>query len=193
MHLIEVIPCGPLARRFKPIKIMANTAGEAITGWSKQCGMADIPLNQRPVLEVDRFPDEKSLNTPTKVRKIRLYPKMVGGGAVGKILLGAALIAIAIWNPGIGGMILSQAGVGAVAGAGIGLLLGGMMQLFMKAPSVDKSQDPEPSQYIGGGRNSVKVGTPIGIGGGRMMVGGQIMSLQVNSSDLVYGQFPSTI
>jgi len=188
LHLIEVIPCGPLARRFKPIKIMASTAGEAITGWSKQCGMADIPLNQRPVLEVDRFPDAESLNRPTNVRKIRLYPKLVGGGAVGKIILGAALIAVAIWNPGLGATL-----AGSLGGAGVGMVLGGVMQLFMKAPSADKSEDPDPSKYIGGGANTVKVGTPIGMGGGRIMVGGQIMSVQVNSSELVYGAFPNTI
>lgn len=187
MQLIEVVPCGPLAAKYPTIKIAATTAAEAIEGWSRQAN-----LEGKPVLEVLGFDTKNALEAPTSVKRIEVWPAMFGGGSVGKIVLGAALIAIAVWNPGIGGMILSQAGVGAVAGVGLGLVIGGVMQLFMKAPSLSKEEDPEASKYISAGRNTTAIGTIMGIGGGRMLIGGQYLSLQVNSSDLVSGSFPST-
>jgi predicted phage tail protein len=179
---------GPLAGKYPSIKVGATSVADAIEGWSRQVSSQRIPT----VMEVPGFETRDLLMAETEVERIELWPAMFGGGSIGRILVGAALIAIAIWNPVIGGMVLSQAGVTAVAAAGIGLMLGGVMSLFMKAPSLSKEQDPEASHYLGTGRNTTQIGTPIAMGGGRMMLGGQIMSLSVNSSDLVYGQFPET-
>lgn len=187
MHLIEVVPLGPLAGRYPAITIAAGNVADAIEGWSRQANLVGKPL-----LSAVGFDTEDALRADTDVERVELLPTMFGGGSFGKILLGAALIAIAVWNPGIGGMILSQAGVGAVAGAGIGLMLGGVMSIFMKTPTVSKEQDPDPSHYLGSGRNTTTIGTLMGIGGGRMLVGGQILTLQVNSTDLLYGSFPNT-
>lgn len=187
MHKIEVVPCGPLAKRFQPITIAAKTVAEALEGWSLQCGMKDIPQFKRPLVQVEGFETEQKLYADTEVTRVELYPAMVGGSALGKIIIGAVLIGLS-FIPGIG-----QAIQVALLSTGIGMVVGGVMQLFMKAPSVSKSQDPEASKYIGGGVNTTKIGTLIGIGGGRMMVGGQILSVQVNSNDLVYGKFPTTI
>ena len=58
--------------------------------------------------------------------------------------------------------------------------------------SISKTKDPDPSKYIGTGKNTTAIGTPIGFGGGRMRIGGQFLSVQVNAVDIVYGTFPVT-
>jgi predicted phage tail protein len=170
------------------MKIAARTVAEALEGWSRQA----IDNGRKLAVEVLDFDTEEKLRRPTDVTRIEVFPLMAGGGGLGKILLGIAMIAVAILNPGIGGMMLSQAGVSAVAGIGISMVLGGIMSLFMKAPTISKSEDPDPSKYIGTGKNTTSIGTLMGIGGGRTLIGGQFLSIQVNSSEIVMGKFPES-
>lgn len=144
------------------------------------------------MIEAVGFESEEKLFAPTDVQEVHLIPAMHGGGAIGKLLLGVALIAVAIINPGLGGMILSQAGIGAVAGAGIGLVLGGVMQLFMKAPTISKSEDPAASKYLSSGKNTTAFGTPIIMAWGRVKLFPHWLSIQVNSNNMVYGTFPAS-
>ena len=134
------------------------------------------------------FDTKEKLNEKTDIAELHLVPAMFGGGgSFGRILIGAALIA-ASFIPGIG-----QAVQIALLSAGIGMAVGGVMDMFMKQPTVSKSNDPPASKYLGSGQNTTAIGTIIGMGGGRMLVGGQFMSIQVDSSELVYGTFPTTI
>jgi predicted phage tail protein len=182
LQLIKLIPHGILKDRHESFAVAASTAAEAIEGWSRQVG-----CDKTMLLQAVGFDTEEKLKAKTDVTEIHIMPAMFGGGgAFGKILIGAALIALS-FIPGIG-----QAVQIALLSAGIGMALGGVMQLFMKQPTVSKSSDPPASKYLGSGKNSTAIGTPIGFGGGRMMVGGQFLSLQVNSSDMVYGEFPAT-
>lgn len=183
MHLIEVVPCGPLAGRFPSLKIAATTAAEAIEGWSRQVSQGRIPT----VMQALGFETEEQLREPTRVRKLKLYPAMFGGGGFGRILLGAAMIGVGFLTGGLGTAI----GASLIVSGSVTAIMG-VVSLFMKAPTLSKEQDPEASKYLGVGRNTTKIGTPIGIGGGRMMLGGHYLSLSVNSSDLVYGRFPET-
>mgnify|MGYP001078004198 CR=1 FL=1 len=184
MQPIKVVPHGSAGQ---PAVIMASTVAEAIEGWSRQQDFAAFPLNERPLLEVVGFETEEQMRAPTDVTEIHVAPAMFGGGGFGRILLGAALIVAAVAIPGV-----SAALAGALIGSGVGMILGGIVQLFLKAPSLGKDNDPEPSKYLGMGGNTTDIGTIIGFGGGRMMVGGQLLSLQVNSSDLAVGTYPET-
>lgn len=181
---------GTLRDRYGPgFDIHADTVAEAVRGLSMQ--LPDWPRDLQ--IEIPGFADERLLNEPTDVREIDLVPAMFGGGGkFGKILLGAALIAVAIWNPGIGGMILSQAGVTAVASVGIAMMLGGVMGLFMKAPSVSKSEDPPASKYFGLNDNTVDNGTPITMAYGRIKLFGHWLSLQSDADKMVVGVFPGS-
>lgn len=186
MQLIKIVLHGILKDKFASFEIAASTAAEAIEGWSRQVGMDQIPMQQRPVMQALGFDTDVKLHAKTDVTELHLAPAMFGGGGVGKIILGAALI--------VGGVLLipvSPILATAMISAGIGMTLGGVMELFMKAPSLSKEEDPEASKYIGSGKNSVAIGTTMGMGGGRMLIGGQFLSLQVNSSDLAYGTFPA--
>jgi predicted phage tail protein len=182
LQLIKLVLHGVLKDRYQSFAVAASTPAEALEGWSRQVGMDPTFL-----VQVVGHDTEESLKAKTELTELHLIPAMFGGGsAFGKILIGAALIALS-FIPGIG-----QAVQIALLSAGIGMALGGVMQLFMKQPTVSKSSDPPASKYLGSGKNSTAIGTPIGFGGGRMMVGGQFLSLQVNSSDMVYGEFPAT-
>jgi predicted phage tail protein len=190
LQLIKVIPHGYLAKLYEPVAIAATTAAEAIEGWGRQFGQGSVPVMQKHVVEVIDFDTDEKLAAKTDVTEIHLVPAMLGGGGgIGKIIIGGVLIVAGVLVSAIPGMqVLGTA----LISAGIGMVIGGVMQLFMKSPSVSKEDDPEASKYIGTGKNTTAIGTLIGIGGGRMLIGGQFLSLQVNSSELVHGSFPAT-
>lgn len=182
MQLIKLVLHGILKDRYESFAVAASTPAEAIEGWSRQ-----VDCDRSLLMQAVGYDTEDKLNAKTAATEIHLVPAMFGGGgAVGRILIGAALIGLS-FIPGIG-----QAMQIALLSAGIGMALGGVMMLFQKAPTVSKEEDPDASKYIGSGKNTTAIGTIIGFGGGRMMVGGQFLSLQVNSSDMVYGTFPET-
>lgn len=189
MQLIKVIPHGILAKQFKSFEVAGTTVAEAIEGWSRQLGIDQIPFDKRPVVTVLDHEDEASLYAETTVNEIHLVPAMFGGGAVGRIIIGGLMIA--------GGFLLStvpglQVVGTALISAGIGMVIGGVMELFMKQPKVDKDEGPEASKYLGSGNNTTAIGTIMGMGGGRMKIGGHFLSLQVDSSDMVHGRFPAS-
>lgn len=189
--LVKVVLHGMLKKLFPEMEVDGATPAEILEGWSRQTSMEDMPLDKRPVIDVLGFDSENELmdQLPEGTTELHLVPAMFGGGgAVGKILIGAALIGLS-FIPGIG-----QVAQVALLSAGIGMAMGGVMQMFMRSPKMDsKSSTDDGSKYINGATNSTAIGTRIGYGGGRMRVGGQFLSLQVNSSDMVYGQFPATV
>lgn len=192
MHLIRVIPCGLLAEKYDALEIGATSVYEAIEGWSRQvCPSGRIPH----LIEVVDFGTEESLRASTDVTEIYLYPAMYGGGGLGRfmgIIIGAAMIAGAIIATGGVGAVFTSTIATSIFISGATMMVMGVIGLFMPAPSLSKSEDPEASKYIGSGGNSTKIGTHIPMGGGRMMVGGHFLSVQVNAQELVYGAFPST-
>lgn len=183
---MKVILHGVLRERFPDCEIVGDTVAEVIEGWSRQCGMSDIPMDVRPVIEVVDFDTPESLNEKTEVTEIHLVPSMFGGkGGLGQILIGAALIGLSF--TGVGATLAAG-----LMAAGIGMAIGGVLSIFMKAPSVSASDDPDPSKYLGSKGNSTQIGTLIPKGYGRMKLGGQYLSLQVNSQDMVFGTFPAS-
>ena len=129
------------------------------------------------------------LNPETSARmesegEINLVPIVQGsGGSVGTILTGAALIGLAVWNPW-SWATLTQYAVGA---AGAGLVLGGVMTMLMKPPTVavsetDKNNDR--SYIFNGAVNTVQQGQPIPIGYGRLKIGSQVVSVNVSTAQV---------
>lgn len=147
------------------------------------------------IIEAVGFETEAKLYAPTESKEVHLIPAMHGGGGIGKILLGVALIAAVVLMPASAFAIGSLAGstvAGAVLGMGLGLVLGGIMQLFMKAPTVSKSEDPAASKYLSSGKNTTAFGTPIIMAWGRVKLFPHWLSIQVNSNNMVYGTFPAS-
>lgn len=196
MQLIKVIPCGSLADKYPTIEIGATSAYEAIEGWSRQvCPTGRIPQ----LMEAVDFETEALLRGPTDKTEIYLYPAMYGGGGAMKfigIIVGAAMVVGAIVATGGGAAAIFAGAANSFATSifigGAMMMIMGAINLFLPAPSLSKEEDPEASKYIGSGQNTTKIGTPIPMGGGRMMVGGHYLSVQVNAQGLVYGKFPDT-
>lgn len=188
MQSIKIIPHGHLRQLYQSFEIVADTAADALEGWARQVGLSEVPFEKRPIVNVVDFEDEAKLRAPTTVTELHLVPAMFGGGGVARILIGGVMIVAGVLlTPVIG-----PVNAGALISAGIGMVIGGVMSLFMKSPKVEKTEEPEASKYIGTGENSTQIGTPIGFGGGRMRIGGHFLSVQVNSSEMVHGTYPAT-
>jgi predicted phage tail protein len=185
---MKIILHGILAERFgREFEIQTNVPADAIEGLSRQ--IPDWP--RELLIDVPGFGTEALLRFPTTKSEIHLVPAMHGGGGKwGQIIMGAALIAV--------GAVLTWVVPGGAAYGiplmmtGGGMLLGGVAQFFMKAPSVDKSQDPPASKFLGNSKNTTNIGTLITMAWGRVKLGGHWLSVQVDSNDLVTTSFPAT-
>lgn len=174
-------------------EIQADTVAEAIEGWSRQVGFYEhLTYEFRPIVRVVGFDTYDSLYEKTEQKVIHLVPAMMGGGGkFGSILIGAALIGLA-FIPGAApaSLLLGKFATGVLA-AGIGMVLSGVMGLFIKAPSVSKSKDPDASKYLGLSNNTTAIGTPIAICYGEVPQQGHVLALNVDATDMVTGTFPA--
>jgi predicted phage tail protein len=170
---------GELRKKFgRAFDIQASSIAEAIEGFSRQ---VDWPKDM-PIQVVGHRSDASLQERPDEVH---LVPALRGGG--GKffnIILGAALVVAGFF---IGGPL----GVSLMINGGI-MILTGIVQLFMKAPKFNKSNDLEASKYVSVNRNTAVIGTPMTMAWGRIDLGGHWLSLQSDSNQLSYGVFPTT-
>lgn len=122
-------------------------------------------------------------------RPVHIVPTVAGRkrGGLGKTVLGIALIGVAaIASAGSFGAIaatgmFSSVSWGSVAIFGAALTFGGIAQMLTpvpKTPSMSGYERPEdrPSFLLGGQVNTTLQGNPIPIVGGRMMIGGLVIS-----------------
>ena len=124
------------------------------------------------------------------------------GGGAGKILLGAALIAVAIAAPGVGLFGGGAAGFGVVAGAtgtaatlaaaggtiGLALVLGGTAQLLSPTPQVpDFDGDPRNNAdnfSFSGVQNVSREGVPVPVAYGEVITGSVVISAGLNVEEI---------
>lgn len=191
---MKIVLHGLLRDRFGPsFEIHTNTPAEAIEGLSRQ-----IPSWPRELaIDCIGFDTEEKLRATTDKAEIHLMPRMFGGGGKwGKIIIGAALMAVAIAGALPTGGLSLGAGLaitnGMVFMMGASLMLAGVSELFLRAPTSDKSADPPASKYLGNGKNTTAIGTLITMAWGRIKLAGQWLSVQVDSNDLVTTSFPAT-
>jgi predicted phage tail protein len=112
-------------------------------------------------------------------REIQIVPVMAGAGAIGRILLGIALIAVAsvVTFGTAGGLFAAGALNAAVFGLGASLVLGGIAQLLTPTPKTDEDEgDPKKSFSFSGIQNTTRAGVPVPVVFGEMLVGGIVVS-----------------
>jgi predicted phage tail protein len=112
-------------------------------------------------------------------REIQIVPVMAGAGAIGRILLGIALIAVAsvVTFGTAGGLFAAGALNAAVFGLGASLVLGGIAQLLTPTPKTDEDEgDPKKSFSFSGIQNTTRAGVPVPVVYGEMLVGGIVVS-----------------
>lgn len=185
---MKIILHGVLAKQFgREYQIQTDVPADAIEGLSRQ--FPDWPRELR--IDVLGFHTEAALRSATSETEIHLMPSMYGGGGKwGQIIIGAALVVagvvLAVTNPGMPWYAI------ALITTGASMMLNGISQFFMKAPTVDKSNDPPASKFLGNSKNTTAIGTLITMAWGRVKLSGHWLSVQVDSNDLVTTSFPAT-
>jgi predicted phage tail protein len=124
-------------------------------------------------------------------RTITIAPVIAGAGGgnpLTNILVGAALIAAATFNPFafLGGTALLTGLAGQVAfGVGVSLVIGGASQLLSPQPDAPNPYEDTPTSYIfNGAVNTTSQGQPVPIGYGRMLVGSAVISAGIIAEDI---------
>ena len=129
--------------------------------------------------------DLEELHHPAGAAPISFVPVVAGAGAVGRILIGVALIAAAFFTGGATIGLLGLAAPVAVstvlAGVGITLILGGISQLLTPTPTISKDEgDPRKSFSFSGIQNTNRAGVPVPVVYGETLVGSVVISAGID-------------
>jgi predicted phage tail protein len=128
----------------------------------------------------------EELHDPAGQSAISIVPVVAGAGAVGRILLGIAIIAFAVVTAGAG--LIPGLGLGFGAGTaisiglvGASLVLGGIAQLLTPTPKVNQDEgDPRKSFSFSGIQNTSRAGLPVPVVYGETLVGSIVISAGVD-------------
>lgn len=123
---------------------------------------------------------------------LRIIPAVGGSGAIGRIVLGAALMylttgtgaLLASWAIGTGSSFVIGA-VSALGNIGMSLVLGGVTELLFAPPKAQSTEpaSSKPSYAFNGPVNTVTQGNPVPVCYGRMIVGSQVVSASISAVD----------
>jgi predicted phage tail protein len=131
--------------------------------------------------------DLEELHHPAGAAPISFVPVVAGAGAVGRIIAGVALIALAFARAGFfGAAFAKNIGLFAFAkGIGASLVVGGVAQLLTPTPKVpqgaDKQDDPRKSYSFSGIQNTSRQGVPVPIVYGETLVGSVVISAGIDT------------
>ena len=147
--------------------------------------------------------DKTEIHYPIGQEDIHIVPVIAGAGrGVGKILLGAALIGLAIAAPGAGfsfgkggfGFIATGAApsafMAAVGNVGIALTLMGVSEMLFpipKMPDYSNEEDPRISFSFSGIQNTDRAGTSIPLCYGEIFTGSVVISAGIDTQQIVAG------
>ena len=135
---------------------------------------------------------------PIGSEDISITPVIAGAGNVGRIILGAALIGVAIMAPGAGFAFGAKGagfiGTGAMAGKfslaalagniGILLVLSGVAGLLTPVPKTPKSEeDPQNSFSFSGIQQTSRAGTAVPVCYGEILTGSVVISAEIDVSE----------
>jgi predicted phage tail protein len=131
------------------------------------------------------------IHDPAGQQEIKIVPVVAGAGAVGRIILGVALIALAIAVPGLGAVAGAKAaatifGTGfsslalSVGALGASLVLGGVAQLLTPVPKIPQGSgtdnDPRKTYNFSGIQQTSRQGVPVPCVYGLTLVGSVVIS-----------------
>lgn len=147
------------------------------------------------VLSNEEDVDIADIHNPAS-KTIKIVPVMMGagGGGLGKIILGAALIAASIYLPGSSFAWSSIAAFDTVAVIstaagyiGTSLVISGVSQMLSpvpKAPGYGGNDERSPSYLYNGAVNTTAQGFPVPIGYGRLIIGSAVVSAGSDAVDI---------
>ena len=186
----------------KELEAVINSTADAIRFLTSNFQGLEAHMNQRyyKVLVDDYEIGEKDVQNPIGKSDLSIVPVIVGaGGNVGKILLGAALIGLAIIAPGAG-FSFGKGGVGfiatgaapsafmaAVGNLGIALTLMGVSEMLFplpKTPEFADEEDPRISFSFSGIQNTSRAGTSHPIAYGEIVTGSVVISAGIDTNQV---------
>lgn len=130
---------------------------------------------------------EEDLHNPSFGEEIRFAPILFGSknGGWFQVIVGAVLVVV--------GAVLSAYGFGAIGGPmiklGVGLIVGGVVQLLAPVPKGVNARDkPEnqPSYAFNGPVNTQAQGNPVPVVYGECITGSAVLSAGINAVDQAY-------
>jgi len=141
---------------------------------------------------------EEELEHPVGKQVIKIAPVVAGAGAVGRIIAGVALVALAFAIIPLG---IAAAGSGiatAVGLVGASLILGGVAQLLTPTPTLSPTAgnaytqqttretelDPQKSYSFSGIQNTSRAGTPVPLIYGETIVGSIVISAGIDTEQV---------
>jgi len=198
--LREIRVYGQLAKFLGRHKFMAavDSAAEAI-----RFLLANYPQVERHmcqdgrhyrVMVGDHAAGMEELHGPAGSNAIKIIPVIGGaGGGVGQILAGVALVAAAIFIPGLG-LGLAGATVTKIGLLGGALILGGISQALTPTPTLAASStysgpqgttntemDPQKSYSFSGIQNTSRAGVPLPLAFGEVICGSVVISAGIDT------------
>ena len=184
----------------KEFEVKAETVGKAVSFLIHNFPGIEsfMSPNYYQVKVGDYDVNEEEIHHPVGKQDIHFIPVISGAGrGIGKVLLGAVLIGIAIAAPGAvfgagGGLGFGAAGGGfslaAVGGnIGIALVLSGVSDMLFPLPEPQKfssEEDPQLSFNFAGVQNTSRAGTPVPIVYGEIITGSVVISAAVDTNQV---------
>jgi predicted phage tail protein len=193
--MVTILLYGHLAQQFgKRHQFDIATPAEAIRAMSanfkafKASIMQDGRAAYKIVAGTENRSDEQALQLPVgQSNTIKIIPIVMGSSGLGRVILGAALIAASFYFPyasatlkfGLYSSSISLAGV--ASSIGFSLVLGGVSQMLFAAPksqsTTTERPDNKPSYAFSGAVNTVGQGNPVPyFFGGPLRIGSQVIS-----------------
>ncbi|HHY7329993.1 TPA: tail assembly protein [Escherichia coli] len=183
---------GDLQRFGRRIDLRVKTGAEAIRALVTQLPAFRQKLNegwyQIRIGGRDTGENELSarLNEPLKNGAvIHIVPRLAGAksGGIFQAVLGAALIAVAWWNP-VGW--LGAATVSGMYAAGASMILGGVAQMLApkaRTPTAASTDNGKQNTYFSSLDNMVAQGNVLPVLYGEMRVGSRVVSQEISTAD----------
>ena len=138
--------------------------------------------------------NDKELDIPVGQQEIKIVPVAFGARrGLGRFLLGAVLIGVAVFNPAVGmglggGLGFSTASgafsLAAVAGnLGVYLALSGAAEMISPTPTPDSASDDPNSFTFNGILNTIRAGLAIPVVYGEVFTGSIVVSAGIDTED----------
>ena len=182
----------------KEFEVKAETVGKAISFLIHNFpGIESYMSPKYYQVKVGNYDiDKGEIHYPVGKQDIHFIPVISGAGrGLGKILLGAVLIGIAVASGGTG-LSLGAGGVFGFTGGslaaiggniGIALVLSGVSEMLFPVPQPQKfssEEDPQLSFNFAGVQNTSRAGTPVPIVYGEIITGSVVISAAVDTNQV---------
>lgn len=173
-----------------PIEVSALSAKEAANAVMAHLRRTNPELFKETLFfQIAGYESEEDLTHPLPSgTELNMMPAFNAGKKAGifMVIVGAALV--------VGGMFLGVPPNVSMAliSAGIGMVLGGVIQLLTPIPKIDtvpEVTNPEASKYLSGAGNTSKVGTRIPMAWGTFPIYGHFLSVNIQSRDIASGAY----